>query len=92
MKINVNQNNIKYILNDNATKSIDLGYEDIHNHGFQVVDHILDILIPEINDKDVVTVYGENIESKMIARKIEDKIKREVIMLSGENKESAVFA
>ena len=85
MKINVNQKHIKYILIDGEEKLIDLGYEEIHNHGFQAVDHIIDMLIPQIKDDEKVEVFGENIESKMIARKLEDKIRREVNLSSYSN-------
>ena len=90
MKISVNENNIKYILDSGDEHRINLGYADIHNHGFQVVDHITDKLHREIADKEVgegesVIVYGDNIEAKMIARKLEDKIKREVIINPLEN-------
>lgn len=89
MKININQNNIKYIIKNKdgveEEREINLGFEDIHEHGFQVVDHIIDKLHKEMLDRKVgegesVIVYGDNIESKMIARKLEDKIKREVII------------
>lgn len=84
MKINVNQNNIKYIFKNKdgveEERSVNLGFEDIHEHGFQVVDHIIDKIYKEVEDNEIVTVYGDNIESKMIARKLEDKIKREVII------------
>lgn len=82
MKINVNQNDIKYILDNKDEKKIEVGYEEIHNHGFQVVDHIVDILLPQIKVSEDVEVFGENIESNMIARKLEDKIKREVKLSS----------
>ncbi len=82
MKINVNQNDIKYILENKEEKIIEVGYEEIHNHGFQVVDHIIDILLPQIKNSEDIEVFGENIESNMIARKLEDKIKREVKLSS----------
>ena len=90
MKISVNENNIKYIIDDMSEHRINLGFNDIHNHGFQVVDHIIDKLHKEMLDKKVgeseeVTVYGDNIEAKMIARKLEDKLKREVIINPAEN-------
>lgn len=83
MKISVNENNIKYIISNGDEHRINLGFSDIHNHGFQVVDHIIDKLHKEMVDRKVkegeeVMVYGDNIEAKMIARKLEDKIKREV--------------
>lgn len=87
MKININQNNIKYIIKNKdgveEEREINLGFQDIHEHGFQVVDHIISKIHKEMRDREVresesVTVYGDNIESKMIARKLEDKIKREV--------------
>lgn len=82
MKINVNQNNIRYILENKEEKIIEVGYEEIHNHGFQVVDHIVDILLPNIKNDEEVELFGDNIESHMIARKLEDKIKREVKLSS----------
>ncbi len=90
MKISVNENNIKYILSNGDEHRINLGFSDIHNHGFQVVDHIVDKLHREIADKETgegedVIVYGDNIEAKMIARKLEDKIKREVIINPSNN-------
>ncbi len=89
MKININQNNIKYIIKNKdgveEEREINLGFEDIHEHGFQVVDHITDNIYKDMRDGEVresesVTVYGDNIEAKMVARKLEDKIKREVII------------
>jgi activator of 2-hydroxyglutaryl-CoA dehydratase len=78
MKININQNNIKYILDNGEEREIRMGYEDIHNHSFQVVDHIIDKLYHQVNKTEIIIVYGDNIESKMIVRKLEDKLKREV--------------
>jgi hypothetical protein len=84
MKININQNNIKYIMKNKSgaeeEKEINLGFEDIHEHGFQVVDHIIDKIHKDIESDEVVIVYGDNIESNMIARKLEDKLKREVVI------------
>jgi activator of 2-hydroxyglutaryl-CoA dehydratase len=44
------------------------------------VDHIIDKLYHQVNKTEIIIVYGDNIESKMIARKLEDKLKREVII------------
>ncbi len=58
-------------------EEIDMGSDFIREHGFQVVDEIVDRLVNKI-DKSQVVVEGKTLESKMIARKLEDRIKREV--------------
>ncbi len=58
-------------------EEIGMGAEFIRTHGFPVVDEIVDMLTLKIKGNQVV-VEGKTLESKMIARKLEDKIKREV--------------
>ncbi|MDI9355353.1 MAG: hypothetical protein QM532_04290 [Cyanobium sp. MAG06] len=79
MRIIVKANTIKLIHNDGETIDLDLGYIDIRDKGTGMVDQIVESVVNDINKEEIVTVIGEdNIEILMIARKIEDKIKREV--------------
>lgn len=61
-------------------EEINMGAEFIRTHGFQVVDEIVERLTPLMGRNQVV-VEGKSLESKMIARKLEDKIKREMTYL-----------
>ncbi len=82
MTIEVKQNKTTILLKDKTENVLVLGYDDIRKYGFQVVDHILDQVIPNIKKDEEVFVSGDTLEAKMVARKIEDKIKRDVIILS----------
>ncbi len=82
MTIKVEKNSTHILLKDKTEKVLVLGYEEIRLHGFQVVDHIVEDVITKLEKLEEVFVSGDTLEAKMIARKIEDKIKREVILLS----------
>ena len=82
MTIKVEKNSTHILLKDKTEKVLVLGYEEIRLHGFQVVDHIVEDAIIKLEKLEEVFMSGDTLEAKMIARKIEDKIKREVIMLS----------
>ncbi len=78
MKIVVSKNSVNYS-NSNINETINLGVIDIQKYSFQVVDHIVEQIVPSIeNYYEEIEVIGGTLEAKMIARKIEDKIKREV--------------
>ena len=85
MRIIVEKNKTKIITKDNQSEAQEevlvLGYEDIRKYGFQVVDHMTENIVPKIKTSEEVFLEGDSLEAKMIARKIEDKIKRDVIIL-----------
>ena len=71
----------KTIVYDDENKILEefnLGHLDILKYSFPVVDHLVEYIVPMIDMKEKVYVLGDNLESKMIARKIEDRIKRPV--------------
>lgn len=81
MKIFINQNNIvcQDDIKSETVLTLNVGALDISNIGTSLVDNIVLDIINYINNKEsVFVISNENIESKMIARKIEDRIKREV--------------
>lgn len=85
MRIIVEKNKTKIITKDYQgevqEEVLVLGYEDIRKYGFQVVDHMTENIVPKIKTSEEVFLEGDSLEAKMIARKIEDKIKRDVIIL-----------
>ena len=82
MRILVENNSIKLSLKNNKEKVLNLGTLDIRKHGFQVVDHIVDQVIASLTKGEEVFLENSSLEAGMIGRKIEDKIKREVIILN----------
>jgi hypothetical protein len=80
MKVSVKENEVVVDVNG-ASKSFKLGSNEIQEHGFQVVDHLVDEIIPSINKTEEVWIAPNTLESKMLARKIEDRIKRDVTVI-----------
>lgn len=81
MRITIHKNNTTITTNNKKEYIFNLGEKEIQNHGFQVIDHLVENIIPELEKGEEVFVVGETLESKMLSRKIEDKIKREVILV-----------
>ena len=82
MKVTVNTNKTTITPESGMPRELVLGEQDIREHGFQVVDYIVEQIVPTISGGEQVTVMGDSLEAGMIARKLEDKIKRDV-SLSG---------
>lgn len=83
--INVFGDKVNIYKDNDFVHVIKLGEEDIANYGFVVVNEIVEELIRHIDTSDTIVVNGKNIESKMVARKIEDRVKCEVEYRCGEN-------
>lgn len=90
MKITLSDNKILAAKKDDKTGKeteyvFNLGGKDIEEHGFQVVDHLVENIIVNLSPKE--EVFVENVSNssvlpaRMLARKLEDKIKREVIIM-----------
>ncbi len=78
VEIKILKNTIELYKNDSLYKSINLGTEDISKFGFQVVDHIVEELVLDIEGETQIKISDENIEARMITRKLEDKLKIEI--------------
>lgn len=79
MRIIVKENQIKVIKENKEEYFIEIGYKEISDAGTIVVDQIVEHMVNDIDMNENVSVIGQdNIEMNMIARKLEDKIKREV--------------
>jgi hypothetical protein len=77
MQIKIFDNKIE-LLNNNLSEILDIGINHIDEHGIQVVDHVVDLIITKIPHDKVVQVFGMGIPAKMISRKLEDRLKKEV--------------
>lgn len=59
--------------------NLDIGSDDIAHIGTTLVDHIVLDILNNIKHNEEITLYSNGeIEAKMIARKLEDKIKKEI--------------
>lgn len=88
MKIIIKEQNIQ-CLSDNNQNVLDLkiGIKEISHTGTTLVDHIVLDILNHIKKDETVFVFSDgSLEAKMIGRKIEDKIKKEVIYHQIENK------
>jgi hypothetical protein len=83
MKIKIYQKET-LILDDKSIelKKINLGQDYIEAHPFVVIDNLLEVILPLIKKEESVSVDNDGLAGKMLARKIEDKIKREVVICS----------
>lgn len=84
MKIKVEENEIKVVGRGGYNHIFNYGYLSIDETGFQAVDNVTETLIKHVEaDEDVfVESNGDVVAAKMIQRKMEDKIKREVTLIS----------
>ena len=80
MKVTVNTNKTTITPESGMPRELVLGEQDIREHGFQVVDYIVEQIVPTISGDEQVTVIGDSLEAGMIARKLEDKRKREITL------------
>ena len=80
MKIKLSEDKVEYINNKGEVNFVNLGSNDIKNKTFESVDIIVMNIIEHIASDEEVTITPSTLESKMIARKIEDRIKREVVL------------
>lgn len=81
MLITITDKNIKAQNKECCEVDICYGSDVIGKIGFQAVDNAVEKIIPIIK-KEEVFIDGKGVEAKMIARKIEDKIKRDVIFIN----------
>ncbi len=83
MRVIITQNKIEIHSRDKKTVAVDYGTDDIARVGFSAVDYAVEQAL-KIRDVDEgVMVEGTGVEAKMIARKIEDKTRIEVVFTSG---------
>lgn len=83
MKIKVTDNQIFVTSKSEGEKIFNYGSVHIDEVGFQAVDNLVDAVIKNVGvDEDVfIEARESDIAAKMIARKIEDKIKRSVTLV-----------
>ena len=78
MRILVQEKSIHVWNRKENSVTLDYGREDIARVGFQCVDHAVEEALKIRGGNESVMVEGSGVESKMVARKIEDKIVEEV--------------
>jgi ribose 5-phosphate isomerase RpiB len=83
MRIIITENKIDIHNRDKKTVTVDYGTEDIARVGFSAVDYAVEQALKIRDNDEGVMVEGTGVEAKMIARKIEDKIRSEVAFTSG---------
>jgi hypothetical protein len=81
ISITVKEDKIVVILEDGKEEVVNMGADFIREHGFAVVDEIVDNINLNIKNSDVI-VRGKFLEAKMVARKLEDRMQREVRYLA----------
>ncbi|MDQ5957463.1 MAG: hypothetical protein QG614_438 [Patescibacteria group bacterium] len=85
MKIKLYKNKTYIVNRDNEEYTFNLGEKDIQEHGFQVVDHLVESILQYLKNKEEIFVEGTGLQSRMIGRKLEDKVKRDIVYID-ENK------
>jgi hypothetical protein len=84
MKIKVTDSQIFAVNRAGKESVFNYGSTQIDEVGFQAVDNLIDALVKDIaEDEEVFVESKENdVAAKMISRKMEDKIKRSVTLIS----------
>ena len=80
MKIKIEDTQVEVVARDGYKNTFNYGSLHIDEAGFQAVDNIVEATSKHIASDEEVFVESvqNNVAAKMIGRKIEDKIKREV--------------
>lgn len=81
MRIIVTDESIVATNNKKESVQVDYGATSIGKFGFQCVDYAIEKIYPLVQKGEEVFIEGNGIESKMIARKMEDKLRREVTLV-----------
>lgn len=82
MKVTLKKNSTTMICRAGKEYNFSLGEKEIQDHGFQVVDYLVENIVCHMCKGEEIFVEGNSLQATMIGRKLEDKIKRDVVFIN----------